>query len=111
MLYSNQPVQNGTPFGGPGNGLLCLSGQGLRRAGPIDSGGIPQLCIGVMSIDMNAFNALNWTTNGCNPTGVQTNPAGFLGSMGTAVNAQIWGRDTIATGQVLTGGITWTVGP
>ena len=34
LLYSNQPTQPGVGFGGPGNGLLCLAGQGLRRAGP-----------------------------------------------------------------------------
>ncbi len=38
-------------------------------------------------------------------------PAGFLGNMGTTVNAQMWGRDSIATGQVLSDGISWVVGP
>ena len=31
--------------------------------------------------------------------------------MGTTVNAQMWGRDSIATGQVLSDGISWVVGP
>jgi hypothetical protein len=31
--------------------------------------------------------------------------------MGTTVNAQVWGRDSIATGQVLSDGITWSIGP
>jgi hypothetical protein len=60
---------------------------------------------------MNAFNTLNWTTNGCNPTAAQTSPAGFLGNIGATVNAQMWGRDSIATGQVLSDGISWVVGP
>ena len=111
LLYSNQPIQPGTSFGGPGNGLLCMPGQGLRRAGPIESGGNQQLCDGVMSIDMNAFNTLHWTTNGCNPSVSQTSPAGFLSSIGTTVNAQVWGRDSIATGQVLSDGIIWSIGP
>ena len=111
LLYSNQPIQPGTSFGGPGNGLLCMPGQGLRRAGPIESGGNQQSCDGVMSIDMNAFNALTWTTNGCNPTVSQTSPAGFLSSIGITVNAQVWGQDSIATGQVLSDGISWCIGP
>jgi hypothetical protein len=112
LLYTNQPVQAGASFGGPGNGLLCMSGMGLRRAGPIESGGTPTpACDGVMSIDMNQFRALNWTASGCNPAAGQTTPAGFLGNMGVTVNAQLWGRDSVTTGQVLTDGISWNVGP
>jgi hypothetical protein len=85
---------------------------GLRRAGPIESGGTsPQLCDGILSIDMNRFRALNWTAAGCNPPPGQNNPAGFLANMGTTVNAQVWGRDSIATGQVLSDGIIWSIGP
>ena len=112
LLYSNQPVAPGVSFGGPGNGLLCLSGMGLRRAGPIDSGGTnPFTCDGSMSIDMNEFHSLNWAATGCNPAPGQNNPAGFLGNMGTSVNAQIWGRDSTTTGQVLSDGISWAIGP
>ena len=113
LLYTDQPiVAPGTGFGGPGSGLLCLQPMGLRRAGPIDSGGTsPNTCDGVMAINMDQFNAGSWTTTGCNPPPGQTNPAGFLGSLGTTVNAQMWGRDSIATGQVLSDGIRWVVGP
>jgi len=41
----------------------------------------------------------------------QTTPAGFLGNMGTTVNAQTWGRDSVLTGQVLSDGISWASGP
>ena len=112
LLYSDRPVQPGAAFGGPGNGLLCLSGPGLRRAGPIDSGGTsPQQCDGIFSIDMSQFQTLNWTATGCNPPPGQNNPAGFLGNPGTTVNAQMWGRDSIPSGQVLSDGISWVVGP
>ena len=112
LLYSNQAVVAGVPFGGPGNGVLCLTAMGLRRAGPIESGGTsPQVCDGTFAIDMNAFNTNNWSTGGCNPPPGQNNPAGFLGNPGTTVNAQMWGRDSIATGQVLSDGISWVVGP
>ena len=111
MLYSNQPTQPGVSFGGPGDGLLCLSGAGLRRAGPIQSNAAQQQCDGTLAIDVNAFRAFNWMASGCNPLPGQSNPAGFLSNMGTTVNAQMWGRDSIATGQVLSNGIRWVVGP
>jgi hypothetical protein len=112
LLYSSQPIQPGIPFGGPGNGLLCLIPSELRRAGPIDTGGTSaQFCDGVMSIDVNAFNTHNWTANGCNPPAAQTSPACFLGNMGTSVSAQMWGRDSTATGQLLSDGIRWSIGP
>jgi hypothetical protein len=112
LLYSNQPAVPGAPFGGPGDGVLCLTAMGLRRAGPIESGGTsPQACDGILSIDSNQFRSFNWSATGCNPAPGQTNPAGFLGNMGITVNAQMWGRDSIATGQVLSDGIRWVVGP
>ena len=112
LLYSNQPITSGVPFGGPGDGLLCLSPMGLRRAGPIESGGTsPAACDGVMAIDMNAFRNLTWTATGCAPPAGQTQPAGFLGNIGTVVHTQIWGRDSTATGQVLSNGASYGVGP
>ena len=112
LLYSNQPIVLGVAFGGPGDGLLCLTPTGLRRAGPIESGGTsPATCDGVMAIDMNAFHTLSWVATGCTPPAGQTNPAGFLGNMGTVVNTQIWGRDSTTTGQVLSDGVSYTVGP
>jgi len=112
LLYSNQATVNGVAFGGPGDGLLCLNPMGLRRAGPIDSGGTnPATCDGNMAIDMNAFRTLGWAATGCAPPPGQTNPAGFLGMMGMVVNTQIWGRDSTSTGQVLSDGLSYTVGP
>ena len=111
LLYSNQSIVPGTSFGGPGNGALCLFGMGLRRAGPIESGGAAALCDGVLSIDMNRFNASQWAATGCSPAAGQNSPAGFLGNMGTPISAQMWGRDSIGTGQVLTDGVAWVVGP
>ena len=64
-----------------------------------------------MWIDLNRFNTLNWTAGSCNPAPGQTNPASFLSTPGTTVNAQMWGRDSIATGQVLSNGISWSIGP
>ena len=112
LLYSNQPIAPGVSFGGPGDGLLCLTPAGLRRAGPIESGGTaPSVCDGVMAIDLNSFRGLSWAATGCAPPTGQTNPAGFLGSMGTMVNTQMWGRDSVSTGQVLSDGLSFTVGP
>ena len=110
LLYSNQPSVPGVSFGGPGNGLLCVSAP--RRAGPIDSGGTsPVFCDGVFSIDMNRFHTLSWSASGCSPAPGQNGPAGFLGSAGTTVHAQMWGRDSPQTGQVLSDGLSWVVGP
>jgi hypothetical protein len=112
LLYSNQPMVTGVPFGGPGDGLLCLSPGGLRRAGPIESGGTsPAVCDGLMAINMNKFAQIVWSASGCAPPPGQNNPAGFLTNMGTAVTAQIWGRDSVSTGQVISDGIGWVVGP
>ena len=112
LLYSSQPVVAGASFGGLGNGLLCLNPAGLRRAGPIDSGGTsPQACDGVLAIDMNQFGASAWIATGCAPAPGQNNPAGFLGSLGTLVHAQLYGRDSTTTGQVLSDGVRWTVAP
>ena len=111
LLYSNQSIATGAPFGGPGDGSLCLFPQGLKRAGPIQTGSLPNLCESTFAIDMNRFNTNNWSAVGCNPPPGQNNPAGFLGNPGTTVNAQMWGRDSIATGQVLSDGISWVVGP
>ena len=112
LLYSNQPVAAGVPFGGPGDGMLCLTPTGLRRAGPIESGGTsPAVCDGLMAINMNKFAQGVWSASGCAPPPGQNNPAGFLTNMGTAVNAQIWGRDSTSTGQVISDGIGWVIGP
>jgi hypothetical protein len=112
LLYSSQPVVPGVPFGGPGDGLLCLSPGGLRRAGPIDSGGTsPAICDGMMAIDMNAFTALGWNAVGCGPPPGQNSPAAFLALPGVLVAAQVWGRDSVANGQVVSDGLSWIIGP
>jgi hypothetical protein len=112
LLYSSQPIVPGVPFGGPGDGLLCLFPSGLRRAGPIDAGGTsPQVCDGILAIDVNQFASFTWAAAGCGPAPGQNNPAGFLVSPGTSVNAQMWGHDSTAAGQVLSNGISWVVGP
>ena len=112
LLYSNQAAVPGVPFGGPGDGLLCLSPSGLRRAGPVDSGGTsPAFCDGVLAIDMNSFHALQWSSAGCSPIAGQNNPAGFLGVPGTPLRAQMWARDSVSTGQLISDGLSWTQGP
>jgi hypothetical protein len=112
MLYSNQPAVAGVPFGGPGDGVLCLTAGGLRRAGPIDAGGTaPNVCDGVLAIDVNAFAQGVWSATGCSPAAGQNNSAGFLRNMGTTVKAQMWGRDALSTGQVLSDALSWVVGP
>ena len=111
LLYNDQPVQPGIPFGGPGDGLLCLSGS-FHVAGMIDSGSTsPIACGGELSIDMNAFARSLYTPGGCHPPLHVTPPAGFLSTPGTTVNAQMFGRDSIATGQVLSDGISFVILP
>jgi hypothetical protein len=112
LLYSDQAPVAGVAFGGPGNGMLCVVAQGLRRAGPIDAGGTsPAVCDGAMAIDMNAFAKLTWSAVGCAPPPGQNSPAGFLNTAGVTVSSQVWGRDSTTTGQVLSDGLQWTVGP
>ena len=112
LLYSEQAIRQAVSFGGIGNGLLCLSATGLHRAGPIESGGTtPRACDGVLSIDMNRFRMLGWSSSGCNPASIPTIPAGFLTNPGSAVHAQMWARDSLTTGQLVTEGIRWTIGP
>ena len=114
LLYNLGSAPGGPypPFGGTGNGVLCVKAQGLKRAAPIESGGTPgPNCDGVFALDMNAFNTANWASTGCNPALGQTNPAGFLGVPGNAVHAQIWGRDSTSTGQFLSDGVAWVQGP
>ena len=86
-----------TPFN---NGLLCISPP-VKRATQIFSGGTPGQCDGVFATDLNAFTA------GL----IGGNPAPFLSVPGTVVWAQYWGRDTFATGNFLSQGISFTIGP
>ena len=112
VLYTNQSPVPGANFGGPGNGLLCLPGMGLQRAGPIDSGGSSAFaCDGELAIDMNAFASSNWSSSGCSPLPGQNAPAGFLSSPGNSVSLQVWGRDSTSTGQVLSDGLSYLTAP
>ena len=112
ILYTPQSVVAGQAFGGPGDGVLCLPGAGLRRAGPIDAGGTsPAVCDGNMAMDFNAFAQGVHAAVGCVPPPGQNNAPNFLRVPGTTVSAQGWGRDSVSTGQVLSDGRQWTVGP
>jgi len=96
LLHSDQGQSN-LPFQG---GILCVNPP-LRRSVGVDSGGTPNVCDGLFTLDMNCFAA-----GACGG-----NPAGFLSSPGTQVSCQWWGRDSVATGSFLSDGVTYTVGP
>ena len=107
-IYGNTQIA-ALPFGG-GNGVICFTP--VRRAAPMDSGGTPgNNCDGSFVLDFNSFMALAWVNGGCSPNiGPQTNPAGFLAA-GTSVFAQVWGRDSVATGSFVSDGVSWVIGP
>ena len=111
LLYTNTPPGPAIPFGGVGDGMLCMAGVGLQRAAPIDSGGTPHTCDGQFAIDLNAFRNQTWASTGCTPLPGQTAPAAFLSTPGGSVNAQMWGRDSTTTGQFLSNGLSWTILP
>jgi hypothetical protein len=105
LLYNTSSVP-GLPFAQ--TGTLCVNPAGLRRAGIVGSGGTNNQCDGAFTIDMNAF------AQGLHvpPPGQGTTvPAGFLTSPGTTVHAQIWGRDTQATGELLSDALSWAICP
>lgn len=95
LIYSSSGRAS-VPFEG---GLLCLLGP--KRAIVVPSGGTSGQCDGVFSLDMNAF------TSGS----AGGNPQAFLQSVGTIVQTQWWGRDTLATGVFLSDALEYTVGP
>ena len=115
LMYNDQGTGPGLPFNG---GLLCVNPMGIRRAGSTNSMGscppTPIGCAGVFSIDMNAFAQAMWVVPDCagNPAGIPpNNPAAFLLTIGATVDCQFWGRDSVATGSLVSDGLTWTVGP
>jgi hypothetical protein len=115
LLYNNAGTVAGLPFEG---GTLCVNPMGLRRAGSTNSMGscppTPIGCAGTFAIDMNAFAQSMWVVPDCAgaPTAIPpNNPAAFLLSMGATIDAQIWGRDSQATGSFLSDGITYVQGP
>jgi hypothetical protein len=113
ILMYNTNLGPAVPFQG---GTLCIDAMGLRRAGSTNSGGGcgANNCNGVFSIDMNAFAMAAWVVPDCTgaPAGIApNNPAAFLGTAGTMVHAQYWGRDSVATGSFVSDGVSWVIGP
>ena len=113
LVYNTAQAATPLPFQG---GLLCVESMGARRAGPTDSMGTPggANCDGEFALDMNKFAVGNWVVPDCAgaPAGIPANnPAAFLTVSGTAVFAQFWGRDSVATGSFVSDGVAWVVGP
>ena len=98
LLYSDSGRAT-FPFSG---GTLCLNPAPLKRSSVvIDTGGTPGQCDGSLSIDMNAFAV--GTLGGT--------PLASLTVVGTKLNCQFWGRDTIANGALLSDALEYFVGP
>ena len=95
LLYTDNG-RAAIPFQG---GFLCVTAP--SRTPPAMSGGSGSMCNGTFSIDMNAFAA--GLAGG--------NPQAFLQIPGTVVDAQWWGRDTVAQGSYLSDGLEWIVCP
>ena len=113
MLYNTASLSSGVPFEG---GTLCVAPNGIRRAGPTDSQGTPGAasCDGELAIDMNAFASGLWSVPDCagKPAGLPAHhPAAYLTTPGQDVYCQLWGRDSVATGNFLSAGIQYTVLP
>ena len=111
LLYNKQ----GTAAIAFEGGKLCVSPQGLRRAGTTNSGAgcFPSSCSGEFKIDMNEFAAGAWVVPDCDgdPSGIAAlNPAAYLSVPGTDVYCQMWGRDSVATGSFLSDGLYYVVG-
>ena len=107
LLYTPSGRAN-QPFPAGGH-ILCLATPPLRRGGPTNSGGTPgPNCDGVFSIDWNAFAQGVWMPPGGQ---MQSNPAGFLKTIGQVVNVQWWGRDTLSTGTFMSDALEYTVCP
>jgi outer membrane protein assembly factor BamB len=93
------------PFPSGGH-VLCVAVP-VRRGGPADSGGTPgPNCDGVFALDLNAFAA-----GAYNPPFPAHVPAAFLSSVGTQVNCQWWGRDTVASGSFMSDALEYSVCP
>jgi len=98
LLYTDSGPAN-LPFAG---GTLCLNPMPLRRSvAVIDTTGTPILCNGTLAIDMNAFAV----------GALGGNPLPSLQVVGTRVNCQFWGRDTVTTGALLSNALEYFVGP
>jgi hypothetical protein len=115
LMYNNQGVVAAVPFQG---GSLCVNAMGIRRAGSTNSMGscppTPIGCNGTFSVDMNAFANAMWAVPDCagaNSGIPPNNPAAFLLIAGTQVECQFWGRDSVATGSLVSDGLGYVVGP
>jgi hypothetical protein len=92
------------PFPSGGH-VLCIAVP-VRRGGPADSGGTPgPNCDGLFALDLNSFASGNY-----NPPVATYSPAAFLSTVGTQVNCQWWGRDTVANGALLSDALEFLVG-
>jgi hypothetical protein len=63
---------------------------------------------------MNTFAQGMWVVPDCAgaPTAIApNNPAAFLLVMGTTIDAQVWGRESVATGSFLSNGLSYVQGP
>jgi hypothetical protein len=95
LVYGNTG-RLAAPFQG---GTLCVNTP-VRRTIAVNSGGLAA-CSGEFSIDMNAFAA----------GALGGNPQAFLVTPGNTIQAQWWGRDTVASGSFLSNAVEWNVCP
>jgi subtilisin family serine protease len=98
LIYSDQGRRvPAAPFQG---GWLCMN-QVFRANAVASIGGTPGGCDATYQFDMNQY--ASGAAGG--------NPKPFLGVPGTVVEAQWWGRDTVAHGSYLSDALEFTVGP
>jgi hypothetical protein len=100
VLYTPNGAQlPAAPFQG---GLLCISSQDLRRGvAVVASGGTPGSCDAAFTLDWSAFAA----------GALGGNPAAFLQTVGQRIDAQWWGRDTLAHDSFLSDALQYVVCP
>jgi hypothetical protein len=79
--------------------MLCISDP-VRRSVAVDSGGLGG-CSGAFALDMNCF-----ASGSCGG-----NPAASLQIPGERIDAQWWGRDSLATGSHVSDALAYVVGP
>lgn len=99
LLYTDGGAHTAPPpFQG---GYFCISAPVKRSVGVTSASGGGGPCDGAIAIDMNTF-----------ATGsMGGNPLASLAVPGTTIACQWWGRDTAAAGSILSGGLTYVVGP
>ena len=94
VLVYTQNGRDAIPFDG---GTLCVSPPVNRGIPTAAAGGTPMLCDASYSLDMNCF-----ASGFCGGA-----PAAYLGTVGQTVNAQWWGRDTVAHGSYLSNALEY----